>query len=339
MVDPFLFYYMPVVRPKVISRRVVHKKPHKLKRTLNLREFYEKKNKCLIVRGVGGLGDILMHRMMFEDFKLMAPDCELTFACPTQYHDAVIDHPFIDHLVDCATVNKLDYMISYNTTTACGRYEMRIAPLADKHRSDIWAAHCGLELKHHNMHIRLTDEEKEIGRQIIEKHRDREGPSIAVCPVSAMKQKDLTEQQLLETIEGLHKRGLYAFGLHIQPIFPLVTRDIPTIFGLKLRQWMSVLNQVDYVVSVDTSAFHCAGGMGKPLVGIFTFADGMVYGQHFDFELVQFHRKTHPEWICGPCYNWGQCPKSKDHVKPCLTQITSDMILQKVDRMIEKWPK
>jgi hypothetical protein len=78
--------------------------------------------------------------------------------------------------------------------------------------------------------------------------------------------------------------------------------------------------------------------MGKPLVGVFTFADGTVYGRYFDFVLVQKHRNNDPEWTCGPCYNWGACPKTKSNPKPCLTEITVEMLLEGVDKMLEKWP-
>ena len=325
-----------MMRQKV-SRRVV-RKPDKIKRTLNLREFHEKRNRVLVVRGVGGLGDIFMHRMIFEDIKLLMPDAEITFACPSSYHSAVIDHPYIDHVVESKNVDKQDYIASYNTTTACGRYEMKIAPLSDKHRSDIWANHCGFDLTKHNMHIHLTEEEKAEGRAIIEKHRNRKGPVVVLCPVSAMKVKDLLDHQLEGLANGLFERGLCPMALHNAPVLKLIQLDVPMLTGLSIRQWMSVINQADYVISVDTAAFHCAGGMKKPLVGIFTFADGKVYGKYFDFFLVQKHRDTDPEWTCGPCYNWGQCPKSNDAVKPCLTELTTEDILEMVDRMLEKWP-
>lgn len=299
-----------------------------------MREFYDKRNKIVIIRGVGGLGDIFMHRMMFEDFKELMPECELTFACPMQYHDAVKDHPLIDKVVDCAKLDRTQYMVSYDTTTACGRYEMRIAPLADKNRSDIWANHCGVELKKHEMHIRFLPGELDKGREIIESKRDRPGPSVAVCPISAMQQKNLQDTQLLPLIAGLRDRGMYAFGLHTAPIFPMIKNDIPCLNNLKIRQWMAVLNQVDYIVSVDTSAFHCAGGMKKPVVGAFTFAASEAYGKHY----------PRAELLQGPCpvghkgcYNWGLCPV-KDFLKPCLTGITPEMILAKVDRMVEKNP-
>ena len=153
-------YSNDLMERKIISRRVERRRPDKLKRVLSLVDFYEKRNKILINRSVGGLGDVLMNRMMFEDIKLLMPDCEIHYACPIQYHDAVRDHPYIDKLLDPAHVDRKDYIAYYNTTTACGRTEMQFAPLsAPNNRSDIWASHCGFELTRHNMHFQITDEE------------------------------------------------------------------------------------------------------------------------------------------------------------------------------------
>jgi ADP-heptose:LPS heptosyltransferase len=306
---------------------------------MNLREFYEKRHKVLILRSVGGLGDILMHRMMFEDFKLLMPEVELYFACPSVYHDAVIDDPFLTSVITPDEVERENYITSYNTTSACGRHEMKRAPFSGEHRSDIWSNHCGVSLTKHEMNFRLTDEEKAEGRRIIESHRDRQGPSVVVAPISAMENKNLLDYQLVGLMRQLQDRGLYPFGLHTIPIYDLLKNDIPTIGEIKLKQWMGVIDQADYVISVDSAAFHCAGGMKKPLVGIYTFADGKVYGKYFDCFIVQKHRDYTSGWDCGPCYNWGNCPKTKKNPKPCLTEITVDDIMEKVDLMLKKWPR
>lgn len=280
----------------------------------------------------------MMHRMMFEDFKRIMPEAELHFALPKYYHDAVKDHPFVDKLIALEDIDKNDYLVSYNTTSACGRTEMKLYPFSGPHRSDIWAGHCGVILTNHDMHITLTDEEKEEGRRIIEENRDRSGPCVVVCPVSAMQNKNLSDRQVRGLIDGLWERGLYALGMHNHPMQTFVKNKIPNVDETRIRIWMAILNQADYVVSVDTAAFHCAGGMNKPLVGIFSFADGKVYGKYFDFFLVQKHRQDDPEWTCGPCYNWGACPKTDKNPKPCLTEITTEMILTAVDKMLAKWP-
>lgn len=307
------------------------------KTTNTIVNFYEKMDKVLIFRNAGGLGDILMHRMIFEDLKACDPNMKIVFACPYIYAQAVQDHPYIDEILDSNNVRMSDYNIAYNTTNCCSRHEMSIAPYSDKHRSDIWANHCGIELKHHNMHIHLTPQEIEYGINQI-KHLNKDNKkSVLLCPVSAMPSKNLLGHQIAGVVDYLRKNDYFVFCLHNTPLKFMEEINVPMISGQNIRQWMGLISATDYVISVDTSAFHFAGGIGKPVVGIFTWADGSVYGRYYPtMELVQFHRDTHPDHQCGPCYGWLDCPLAKGPFKPCLTKITPEMITKGFENLINR---
>ena len=137
----------------------------------------------------------------------------------------------------------------------------------------------------------------------------------------------------------LQKMGCNVVALHKTPIEELRVNDVNTIWGISIKQWMGILEAADYVISVDTAAFHFAGGIKKPLVGIFTFMDGKTYGKYYDFVLVQKHRDN-GDWDCGPCFDWPQCPKcpKNNPLKPCLTEISVDMIMEGIEKMFELWP-
>lgn len=281
---------------------------------------------------MGGLGDILVHRMMFEDFKRVMPDVKLIFACPKIYRDAVKDHPYLDDVLDCKEVDTSEYIQVYNTSNACCRYELAKAPFSGKNRCDIWANHCGVVLKNHNMHLNLEETIKKEAMELVEKHRTCNGPKVLFTPISAMLNKNLTMKQTKEVILGLRERGLYVYTSHLHHTELFDHMNVPVLKG-NIRQWMGFVYAADCVVSVDTAAFHMAGGIGKPLVGIFSFTDGKVYSKYYKAELVQKHRDN-GDWDCGPCYNWLICPKSKSNPKPCITEITSNMILEGVDKML-----
>ena len=310
-------------------------KTKKLNENLTLSEIYEKRNKILIFRKQGGLGDVLMHRMIFEDFKKIDPNVHITFSCPSHLLDAVRDHPYVDDFIPSDRVNFSNYHV-YDTSHACVRYETRKAPFSDKNRSDIWATHCGIELTSHNMHFNLSEKEKEYGKDIKFKITKNK-PSILLCPTSSMPSKNLLEKQIDGILKGIKKMNLIPYVIHNHPIPQFNNLNIPVLYGQSIRQWLGIIDAADYVVSVDTAAFHAAGGLKKPLTGIFTWADGTIYGKYYDFILVQKHRKD-GNWECGPCYKWTCCPLSKQSIKPCLTQITSEMILNGIQEMIQKNP-
>ena len=88
-------------------------------KVISLREFYDKHHKILIMRKSGGLGDILMMRMIFEDFKKKNKDAHIVFACPERYHEVAGNHPFIDEVIDWPTADIADYAVSYDVSIAC----------------------------------------------------------------------------------------------------------------------------------------------------------------------------------------------------------------------------
>jgi hypothetical protein len=321
---------MPV---RVASRGDRIKEQH-----VSLKDFNSRRNRVLIMRGTGGLGDILMHRMLFEDFKLLVPDIKVCFACPRNYFPAVEDHPFVDELVDFCTVDPTDYLLSYITTTACGRYENKVAPYADKHRADIWADHCGIKLTRHNMHFRLRDHEVKFGQETLARFSGGR-PVALLAPISAMTSKNLDSEQMNGVAREMRKMGFSVVCIHNTPVPEM--KDAPVWHTNDIRKWMGVIFAADAVVSVDTAIFHCAGGMHKPLVGIFSWADGLAYGKWFDFVLVQKHRSFTPSWGCGPCYKWHDCLKcpSTDLRKPCITEVSVDDIMTGVSAMVSQRPQ
>ena len=70
---------------------------------------------------------------------------------------------------------------------------------------------------------------------------------------------------------------------------------------------------------------------------MFSFTDGKVYGKYYDFVLVQKHRDN-GDWECGPCFNLTLCPKTQSFPKPCLTELTSEDIIQGLLKAQKKWP-
>jgi ADP-heptose:LPS heptosyltransferase len=313
-----------------LNKKVYKPKP------LSIKEFHAKRNRVLIWHDKGGLGDVYMHRMVFEDFKNIMPEAEFVFACLPEYMDAASDHPYISEVIDSRTVNPQDYIAVYNTcVTIADRYENMRAPYCLDHRSDIWAKYCGVELKHHNMHIRLDPVIHERVRENLQKFKQDGKALIGFAPVSKMITKTLLPHQLEAIAEATKDHVLLAY--HKEELEALKKYGIKTISKISLKELACYFQEMDYIISVDTAAFHLAGGLNKPLMGIFTFADGKAYGKHFDFILVQKHRDN-GNWDCGPCFKFGDCPKCRKPQKPCLTELTKEELQEGVRKMFEKWP-
>lgn len=301
---------------------------------ISLKEFSDKRNKVLILRDTGGLGDILMMRMIFKDFKELMPDAHISFAIPTNYHKAALWHPYIDEVLDSKTVDENDFGISYNLTTPCVRYEIKIRPYADRHRAEIWSSYCNVKLKNTNMYLNVPDDIINDVKYKLEKLIPRNKGYVCFSPISNMISKDLNEDQIKQILIGIRERGYSPYILHNKSINYV---DCPVI-ECPLDQWLALVSIADCVITVDTAVFHAANGFMKPTVAIFSWADGKVYSKfHPKCLLIQKHRDHTPGWECGPCYNHINCPKTKDDRKPCMTEITSNEILETFSSLLEKY--
>ena len=299
---------------------------------LSISEFVEKRNKILILMKDGGLGDVFSYRMIFEDIKKLIPNAYVVFACPEKYFSAIEDHPFIDEVTNCETIDKKEFIIHYDITSVCFEHEMKIAPFSDLNRSEIVSEHCGFVLTNHNMHINL----EEI---YVKEAKDKLPNKInfAICPFSKVPARSMTMNQIKKIKNKLDSLNINLICLHNKENKDLENIGIPVWSELNNKQWMGSLAAVDYVISVDTASFHFSGGIGKPLIGIFGPTDGKVIGKHYEFILIQRHRDE-GDWECGPCYDWFSCPKTKNAIKPCMKEINDEKLINSIDVILEKYP-
>ncbi len=303
------------------------------------------------MRKARGIGDILMSRMIFADFKRTMPDIELHFACFRQYYELLKDIPEIK-LVDADGLNRFDYLISYDISECCWRYECKVAPHTDKHRAEIWTDHCGVKLTQHDMRLPfIPDDLIQWGRFQVRQRKgmsrkllDGGSPIVMFSPIAFDPVRSLMEHQIEGAVEHLRKMNCFIYMAHPTTLPEMENTLGVTVFsGMSTQQWLALIHAADYVVTVDTSTFHYAGGIGKPMTGIFTHVDGKYRGKFYDFILVQKHRDN-GDWPCGPCYNFSQCTNSKCESKdgrsplPCLTELTVGEITAGLDKMFERWP-
>lgn len=275
----------------------------------------------------------------------------LTFACYPEYHELVKSHPYLDDVIDSKAINKDEFGISYDISKCCILYESAKSPQVDMPRVDIWAKHCGIEMLDHDMQVPFIDNDYLINAQLALKQLrqmsfslyNKNGPSVLLAPHAYELVRSLLPEQIQALVSMLRKKGLFVYALHKNEDSLLTSLNVPVVVGGNFSEWMAYIHAADYVVSVDTSTFHYAGGIGKPLTGIFTSVDGKLRGKYYNFVLVQKHRDD-GSWPCGPCYAHSRCtnPRCKNpdeyfDTKPCLTELTIKEMEEGVDKMLSKW--
>lgn len=312
----------------------------KKKKEISIKEFYERRNKVLVKRKCGGFGDILMQRMIFEDFKKKG--ISVSYCCPYQFIEMANGHPFLEETISLSNVDENNYGIVYDISTICAITESKELDKNKKHRSDIWANYCGVELENHEMYLYPDTESARFCVDLLKKINKDNKPIILLCTKSSNNPlgwaKSLTEKQTKVIVDYVREIGLFPITTDEfnQKIFEEL--NVYQFTPISTKTWISLVSVCDYILSVDTATFHLAGGLKKPLIGIFSFTDGKIYGKYFDFVLIQKHRDN-GNWHCGPCFKFISCSKdSLSQKKPCITELTIEEIKEGIDKAIKKWP-
>lgn len=297
-------------------------------RNISVSKYKQIKNKILLFRNIGGYGDILAMRMIFEDLRKQYPDFLFDWAVPHGYFAAAKHHPFVNNILYCGDYDEDEYLAAYNLSHSCQKYEWSKGKFNDKNRADIWANGIGATLNNHNMWLPSYHQHKEkILTDLKNIGWDGRKKLVLFAPRSAMSVKNLTVDQCAH-IKKMTE-DYFLFILHTVPIIEISHLKIPIIFNYKLDECMACTEIVDFVIATDTGHMHCAAGYKKPTLAIFCYTDGRIIAKYYDtVKVVQNHYLDDPDY-CGPCNNYGTCTRDEQaKIKPCLTDVTNEMIYE-----------
>jgi ADP-heptose:LPS heptosyltransferase len=247
--------------------------------------------KLLLERRLGGLGDVLVQTQLFPMLKDQFPEIHVDYAVPSFYQslfdgsgvianrqwwlnesDLGANYAPNTNATHCrkSTVWK-DYDLVEDISQCCAAYEYLQQwygsydgnyGLKWKDRLEIWAHFIGLKVQNPRTCIVLTPEEIQEAKGRFAKARK---PVLLIAPFSGADSRSYAWHADVALQATQHWSVYY---LHHQDLGP------QTLMNLTIRQMGAAIAVADAVFSVDSSAFHWAGILRKPVVGIFNFLDG-----------------------------------------------------------------
>lgn len=294
----------------------------------SLLNFSLAKNNVLIKRKTGGFGDILMHRMLFEDLKEQFPELDFTFACPRPFIRMMENHPFVKALpLDLLDESK--YAVIYDTTTACRVHELKHLSDNNKHRSDIWAEYLGIKLTKHNMHLKVKEDAKIRCNEFKSKNDNKiVFLSMHSVPNDYGDHKKIEDQTLQDFVMYLHSQNFILVSAHHEIVD--IYKNLPVIqyTALDYDYWIALVDMADYIITIDSATLHIAGGLNKKTLGIFAVTKGNVYAKYYENTLIL---QGHCPFGKSGCFNYLYCPEKE---LPCQKNITLDILINNFNKLL-----
>ena len=123
--------------------------------------------------------------------------------------------------------------------------------------------------------FKISEEEKELVEKIAQKASQKK--AVMVCPGSKWQNKQLPKKTLLELLQKIQQRYDTAFflvwgDLQEKALCQELEASLPSSYildRLQIPVWQNVMNNMDLVLAVDSSALHLCGTTSTPSFSVF----------------------------------------------------------------------
>jgi ADP-heptose:LPS heptosyltransferase len=307
-----------------------------------LKEYIDPTKTILIIRRLGGVGDILMTRPIFRAIKEKNPSVKIHYALPSQLIPLVVDCEYIDAILafeelDETSINT--YRWHGDITRACVEHEIRFRGRVHIQRTDLWAKHLGIDVTNHAEFFRFTHEEIQSAEQALQDIVGTLDNLFFVAPYSADPKRNLTEENVRIGVAWAQKKGMNPIIVHGVKLHEYA--EIPQLYGVSLRIWMAAATKAKMALTTDTGAMHLFGYLRIPTAAMHCFTSGEVVPSHYPTVVpFQLHRnnKSH-SMACVPCYDWSSCPYLKQDKNPilkCVRDIPEQLVIEALEKAENK---
>lgn len=317
----------------------------------------------LVVRQLGGVGDVLMLSCVFRGLKERYPRHRITLATAQIYlagslMDLAEHNPFIDeiHVVEpydmttqrtkevwskyfsnCPNLEDSGFWkqaeIRVDLNTACVDYEwaaMRSPEGITKPRYQVWCEAARVKPSSYAPVYVPTQLELQQAQSYLEGRFDVSVPMVAVGLSACDKKRAIGIGKLTEICDGLRDRG-------VLPITVDTTNSLPgieAIVGKRVREIIPILAQMDAVVSVDSGILHMAGAVGVPVIGIFGPTDQRMRMGNYLGSAIDCRALTE----CSPCWYEYPCLQGEQNQQAyaCFSMIPASVIVEETLRWVDK---
>lgn len=321
-----------VLNKYCIDKNLIH--PASL-RLMNAFEFASKHKgmfSVAITRDMNGRGDVLIASVIAKALKYMYGEHVMVYFCVQHGYERILEgNPWVDKIFTnegLMFAEKPDIKLNVNDM----EFRFETSELEKQHqikknRTSIYLEQLGLFVENKTPIYVVKEEERLWAKAELRKYNYRQGDMRLIGIQLYGSNSSRTYPYMEDVAILLRKKGY--------EIFYLDKKNDSGKFINNLWQFAALIEQCDMIISSNTSALHFAGAMKKRAVVIFGSEKGTIWTE--DYEKILPCEidciKSQPKcWWKIEC-NVGNSLREKElkGAPPCLTQISPDLVVQKVD--------
>lgn len=293
------------------EKQVQEKKPVKIKRVENI---IKHKPTILFVRK-GARGDVLLTTPILKELKNKYPNSLLVYE--TECPDILVGNPYIDR-IERFVPDAKDYDIVLTP-----RYEVAMSENA----IDTMAKQCNVVLSEKKLEIILSESHINWAKNKINGHRR----TIVFHTGRAWASKEWQFDKFIEVIQHYSDKGYGIIEVgNKQTQFSGIGVSCR---GCSIKQTAALIKECCMFVGIDSGCAHLAKAVGTPACVIY----GCVHPSSPASDAIEYPIRI--EGLeCGGCRGrtsaeWTDCIKPEVY---CLTGISPEMVIETINRCIEK---
>jgi ADP-heptose:LPS heptosyltransferase len=298
--------------------------------------------KKLFIWRTGGIGDICYASPLFSYLKKKYPTCHLSMA--TGCKEPLENLPEIDALYsmpfDVSLLNSSDYVMHFQ-----GIIESQSEASKRTHASDMFFSYLGidsLQFSAEDKRPRLvfTDTEKQWVESEFQKLQVQKDDYVVGIQVETSSPVRNWPKEKMATVVNILAREpkvkVVLIGSAAQAVVGnFIKGNNTNVFvatSYTVRQSICLATRYDLIVAPDSFMVQVAGGLEKPLIGL--------YGP-FPSELRMKYFKNaialEPKAVCTPCFTHDFRACIKGFPSPCFSLISPEDVLQAIDYQKNKF--
>lgn len=317
----------------------------------------------LVVRQLGGIGDVLMLSCVFRGLKEKYPGHILKCVTSEVYlsgslMDIMTHNPLIDEIITIepwdmtpaktrkvwdnyyAGAGHLEEELlwtmadhAFDLNTACVDYEwaaLNTKEGIEKPRYQVWCDSVGVTPSSYAPIYKVSDVEFSDARAFAEANWPQDMPVIGIGLTACDKARALSIGKLQELCVGLTSAGLHVITLDPTVRVP----GFDGIIGKRVRDVMALISCMSAVVSADSGVLHMAGALGTPIIGLFGPTDYRMRMGNYRGSATDSRQLIE----CAPCWYKYPCSKFPGNGKQpfeCLSRIPVDVIVEETLRWVK----